>query len=192
MPTMQHNAVEHSEHYIPCFSAMPSAVVLHHHDQAGSTCTSIYTSNIIQPNPIIVSLDIPNSKHIKISKLYSCLLASHLWGSRRNCTILSFDMIYLTPRWHRNAIFLLFWVSPSQLRVPRQAGEANHKESKFFIVIRYCSHVSGQTKSDFELQKFEKWPQFPFFLKAIPSAITIINLVKESSTANVEVQEKII
>ena len=168
MPSMQHNVVEHGEHYIPCVSAMPSAVVLYHNHRSGSTCTSIYVYIYIihqtQFNqiPITVSLEHSQFKIYQNINMYSCLLASHHWRIRRNCIILSFEMIYLTPRWHRNAIFLLFWVSPSQLRMPRQGGKVNHKQSKLFIFIRYCSHVSGQMKSDFELQKAEKRAQCPF------------------------------
>ena len=176
MPSMQHRVVWHSEQDIPCFSAMPSAVDLHH-DRSGSTCTS--TSNPIQPSSryIVCWAFLQTPKHeFRISAWYSCLLASHHWRNRKNYIILSFDIVWIylydtqvTLQRH----LLLFWASPSQLRVPRQGYKSQGVEviSKLFIAIWHCSHVSGQIKSDFELQKAEKGAQFPCF-KVMPSAIT--------------------
>ena len=103
---------------------------------------------------------------------------SHHWRNRRNYIILSFDIVWIylydtqvTLQRH----LLLFWASPSQLRVPRQGYKPQGVEviSELFIAIWHCSHVSGQMKSDFELQKAEKRAQFPCF-EVMPSAITII------------------
>lgn len=196
MSSMQHNVVEHSEHYIPCFSAMPSAVVLHHNDQSGSTCTSIYTSNAIQPNSIIiVSLCLTWHSQVKTYQNIKIVFMSGgfspLRKSQRLHNLIVWNDLFDTQVTPQRHLFVILSFSQSALC----ASTSGRGKPQGVQVLHSCSILFTciwTNEIRFWATKIRKMAAISIFLKAIPSAITIINLVKETSTANVVVKKKII